>query len=337
MMQKGSSNFGEPPLDYDIPFLKIHKKLEKMSDYRRKYASYELVKKRDPSSREGIVRGIALTVGYQTGRSYSDQPLINTYSVETTLDRNLNLVISTQAATGSDSLKAMWKATAAAALSISAEKIHFAPPNTDTTLPCGPLTLSRGASIINKLIERTCRAIQKKRFRESLPIVAKAQTKAFGEAKASSSKNRGFQLFDAASWCGTAVEIEIDKISGEPKPLSVWMVVDAGKIVSKELALSSLRSSIISALTLCTGLDFDPEKGGREQYLHDRGLRLPEIPAIGIEFIDSDKTTTSHGIGELPFITIPAAFYSALTQALGVEPRQLPLHGSEMLKLLEAQ
>lgn len=336
MMPKGSSNFGAPSLGYEIPFSKINKQLEKMSDYRRKYASYELVKKRDPGCREGVVRGIALTLGYQTGRLYSDQPMINTYSVETTLDRNLNLVISTQASIGSDSLKAMWKATAEAALSISGEKIHFAPPNTDTTPPCGPLTLSRGASIINRLIERTCRTIQKKRFRESLPIVVKTQTKALAHSKASHGQDQGFQVFDSASWCGTAVEIEIDRISGEPKPLAVWMVVDAGRIISKELALSSLRSSIISALTLCTGADFDPDKGGRDQYLHDRGIRLPEIPAIGIEFIDSDKTTIAHGLGELPFITIPAAFYSALTQALGAEPRQLPLRGSEILRLLEA-
>ena len=335
-MPKGSSNFGAIPLDYEIPFAKIHKKLETLSDYKRKYASYELVKKRDPGCREGIVRGIALTVGYQNGRSYSEQPGINAYSVETTLDRNLNLIINTQAAIGSENLKAMWKATASDVLSISADTIHFTPPNSDTTVPCGPLTLSRGSSTVNKLIERTCRAIQKKRFRESLPIVAKAQTRETKSSRTSGATSSASQLFDSASWCGTAVEIEIDTISGEPRPKAVWMVVDAGKIVSKDLALSSLRASIISALNLCTGADFDPQGAGRDQYLQDRSLRLPEVPYIGIEFLDSERTTISRGLGELPFITIPAAFYSALTQALGVDPRQLPLQGSEILRLLEA-
>ena len=335
ILMKGRSNFGAHPLDSEIPFAKIHRKLEMTSDYRRKYASYELVKKRDSGSRGGIVRGIALTVGYQTGRSFSDKSSMNAYSVETVLDRNLDLVITTQSAIASENLRAMWRTTAASALSIPESAVRFAPPNSDTTLPCGPLTLSRGASTVNKLIERTCRAIQKKRFRESLPIAAKAQTRVLKESVLSSGDSLGGLLFDAASWCGTAVELEIDRLSGEPRPIAVWMVVDAGRIVKKELALSSLRSSIISALNLCIGRDFDPD-GTKEQYLSYGRLKFNDLPFIGIEFIDSERTTVSKGLGELPFLTIPAAFHSALTQALGVEPRKLPLAGKEILKLLES-
>jgi len=335
MLPKEGSNFGAPPINYEIPFAKIHRNLEKISDYRRKYASYELVKKRDPGCREGVVRGIAITVGFQTGRSFSDQPLMDTYAVETTLDRNLDLIINTQAAIGSDNLKAMWKATAAGALSISENKIRFLSPNTDSTPPSGPLTLSRGAAIVNRLIERTCRAIQKKRFRESLPISAKAQMHTMPRSSGEKSPVVAGQQFDSASWCGTAVEIEIDTLTGEPKPIAVWMVIDAGRIVLPELAASSLRSSVISALNLCTGEEFDTEGKNDHQYLFYHTMRLAQVPFIGIEFIESEKSTIARGLGELPFITIPAAFYSALTQALGVEPRQLPLEGSEILRQLE--
>jgi CO/xanthine dehydrogenase Mo-binding subunit len=189
---------------------------------------------------------------------------------------------------------------------------------------------------VNKLIERSCRAIQKKRFRESLPIVAKAQTRISRDSALSSGASLGGLLFDSASWCGTAVEIEIDRLSGEPQPIAVWMVIDAGRIVKRELALSSLRSSIISALNLCISRDFDPEKS-EGQYLSHGQLRFANLPFIGIDFMDSERTTVSKGLGELPFLTIPAAFHSALTQALGVEPRQLPLSGSEILRLLESQ
>ena len=334
MLSKGISNFGAKPLDSDIPFAKIHRKLETISDYRRKYASYELVKKRDSGSREGIVRGIALTIGYQTGRSFSDKLSMNAYNVETTLDRNLDLVITTQSAIASESLRAMWRTTAATALSIPESSVHFASPDSDTTLPCGPLTLSRGASTVNKLIERTCRAIQKKRFRESLPITAKAQTRASRDSAMTSGASLGGMLFDSASWCGTAVEVEIDRMSGEPRPIAVWMVVDAGRIVKKELALSSLRASIINALSLCMDKDFDPDEG-QDHYRSHRKLPYSNLPFMGVEFIDSERTTVSKGLGELPFLTIPAAFHSALTQALGVEPRQLPLAGSEILRLME--
>lgn len=337
ILAKGSSNFGSKPLDYEIPFAKIHRKLEKISDYRRKYASYELVKKRDPGSREGVIRGIALTVGYQTGRSFSQRGPSSAYAVETTLERDLRLVIGTQAAIGSESLKTMWRKTAAGILSIPEQNIRFERPDSDTVAAEGPLTLSRGSSLVTKLIDRTCRSIQKRRFRESLPLSAKAQTKALKAVEASGAPALGAQLFDSASWCGTAVEIEVDALSGNPKPIAVWMVVEAGKIVDEALARASLRASAISALSLCTGGDFDPHGGEGEQYLHERRLGLTELPFIGIEFIDADKSVVPRGLGELPFITVPAAFYSALTQALGIDPRQLPLGGSEILKLLETQ
>lgn len=141
---------------------------------------------------------------------------------------------------------------------------------------------------------------------------------------------------EAASWCGTAVEVEIDVLTGKPLPLAVWMVIDAGKIVCREAALASLRASALSALSLCTAYEFDPETAGRSDYLADTSVRHLTLPEISIEFIEPEKGAAAKGIGELPFITIPAAFYSALTQALGVDPRQLPLKGGEILRLLEA-
>jgi len=335
MLKKGQSIFGAPDLSGDIPFNRIHKELEQISDYPRKYASYELVKKRDPGCREGIVRGIALTLGYQTGRSFSECSGMNLYSVEATLDRELRLLIKTQATIGSESLKAMWRKTAAEILSIHEDHVHFLLPENTHSLPSGPMTLSRGSSLIHALIEKTCRNIQKKRFRESLPISATARTRPSKAKTNPEALFLGAQLLDSASWCGTAVEVEIDALTGKPIPLAVWMVIDAGRIVNVQIALASLRASALSALAFCTANDFDPSESGRKDYIADAGMRIRQLPKIEIEFIEPDRNGAAKGIGELPFITIPAAFYSALTQALGLDPRQLPLKGGEILRLLE--
>ncbi len=336
LLKKGQSNFGAPPLSSDIPFSKIHQELENISDYKRKYASYELVKKRDPACREGIIRGIALTLGYQTGRSFSNHPGMNVYTVEATLDRDLRLTLRTQGIIGSEGLKTMWRRSASEILSIPEDQIDFVLPDNIHSLPSGPLTLSRGSTLIQRLVERTCRTIQKKRFRESLPLSTKAQTRALASSNTPNNLFPGGPVLDSASWCGTAVEVEIDVLTGKPLPLAVWMVIDAGRIVSKEAALASLRASALSALSLCTAQEFDPDTAGRSDYLADSSIRLVSLPEISIEFIESEKSTVAKGIGELPFITIPAAFYSALTQALGVDPKQLPLKGGEILRLLEA-
>lgn len=334
IMSKATQSGGSLSPALDVPFEKIHRTLETMSDYQRKYASYELVKKRDPGCRDGIVRGIAVTIGYQTSRSFSRDPLMNTYSVEIKLDRDLKVEISTQAAVGSPRLRHLWKKTAAGILSIPESAIRVLSPDTDTTAASGPLTLSRGTMIVNRLIERSCKAIQKKRFRESLPIAAKAQTKLVYREGGAPASQTG-RDFETPSLCGTALELEIDAVTGSPKAVSIWMAVDAGRIVNRESAVSALRTSAVNALNLCTGKEFDPLLADRTQFLEMRQLSITETPEIHIEFIDPDRNISPRGLGELPFQTIPAAFHSALTQALGVELGSLPIRGNKILRLLE--
>jgi CO/xanthine dehydrogenase Mo-binding subunit len=115
------------------------------------------------------------------------------------------------------------------------------------------------------------------------------------------------------------------------------MVIDAGRIVIRDRALSSLRASLLNALNLCIGDEFNPEASSEDRYLYQRVIPPRMYPTMEIEFLGSDRATRSKGFGELPFVTIPPAFYSALTQAFGLEPRQLPLQGSEILKLLEEE
>ncbi|MEW6548466.1 MAG: molybdopterin cofactor-binding domain-containing protein [Spirochaetota bacterium] len=319
----------------EIPFAKLHGRLEKMSDYRRKFASYELVKKRDPACREGVVRGIALTVGYQKSASFSPIPGISSYAVEAVLDRDLSVTLRSQAFIGSETLKRMWTSTASSILAVPRHNVKLEYQERDAPSASGPLTLSRGASVVNRLVERSCRSIQKKRFRESLPLSAKAIAKAsVSQGAAKTGFRSGTTAFDVPSWCGTAVEIEIDTLSGDPIPRMVWMVVDAGRIVDQKTARESLRASALRALSLCVDSSFEPSaKGTEDNFL---GTRMKELPRIEIDFIDPERSSAPRGLGELPFITIPAAFYSALTQALGVEPKKLPLRGSEILRLLES-
>lgn len=334
LLEKGSSHFGALPMESEIPFEKLTRALESISDYRRKYASYELVRKRDPACREGIVRGIAITIGYQSANSFAGSPRWNGYAVEACLEKNLDLVIRTQAAVASEDALAMWRSTAASILSIPEERVLFAPPDTDSTAACGPMTLSRAASVMNRLVDRACRAIQKRRFRDALPIRVRAQGSA-GKSLAWRGEQLSGQPFDSVSWCGTAVEVEIDPLTGEPRPLSVWMVIDAGKIVSKERAASSLRSSIVRVLEMCTGREFDTSADPGTIYGSEKSPSSGGLPSIGIEFLPG-QSAAARGIGELPFVTVPAAFYSALTQAMGIEPRQIPIHGPEILRLMEA-
>ncbi len=334
MIAKGMTVHGDVQVSSVIPFSKIQQKLEIMADFQRKHASYEVIRKRDPASRKGIIRGIAGSFGYLTGDAFLNIPEKNRYSVEVQLEKDLTIVIKTEAAISSENARLMWKKTVSEILSLPERSIHVIQESVHSNSRCGPMVVSRGVFAINKLIERSCRALQKKRFRETLPLTVKSQMQCNPSIQWTEDGLSG-KAFDAASWCGTIIELEVDAITGQVKPLTIWMAVDAGRIINKPVAESSLRAQAVNALRLCLLDDVVPETLDSSSYLAKKRLPFNEIPDIVIEFMDSDRTSAL-GIGELPFATIPSAYYGALSQALGLNLPSIPASPHDVMRIWEA-
>lgn len=333
MIAKGMTVHGDVQVSSVIPFSKIQQKLETMADFKRKHASYEVIRKRDPASKKGIIRGIAGSFGFQTGDAFLQSPEKNRYSVEVTLEKDLSLTVTTEAAISSENARLMWKRTVSEILSLPERSIHIIQDSVHTKSGCGPMVVSRGVFAINKLVERSCRALQKRRFRESLPLSVNAQMQCNPSIQWTPDGLSG-KAFDAASWCGTIIELEVDAVTGRIKPLNIWMVVDAGRIINKTIAEAALRAQAVNALRLCVLDEVVPESLGIESFLAKKRLPFSEIPDINIEFIDSDRTSAL-GIGELPFTTIPSAYYGALAQALAVELPSIPASPWDVMQIWE--
>lgn len=334
MIAKGMTVHGDVQISSAIPFPRIQQKLETMADFKRKHASYEVIRKRDPASRKGIIRGIAGSFSFQTGDAFLQSPEKNRYSVEVRLEKDLSLIIMTEAAISSENARLMWKKTVSDILSIPERSVHIIQDSVHSNSGCGPMVVSRGVVAINKLIERACRALQKRRFREILPLSVKAQMQCNPSIQWTSNGLSG-KAFDAASWCGTILELAVDDVTGKITPLTIWMVIDAGRIINKPLAEASLRAQAVNALRLCLLDEVVPETLDSYSYLAKKHLSFSEIPDIFIEFMDSDRTSAL-GIGELPFATIPSAYYGALSQALGFELPSIPANPRDIMQIWEA-
>jgi CO/xanthine dehydrogenase Mo-binding subunit len=337
VLRKGSSLLTGEALKEEVPYDAIFARLSAASDYRRKYACYELVRKRRSGRSDGPLRGIGLAFAYQGAGPFLSGDASNSYTVEATLDKELGLRILTSAAGGAGKVMDIWRRSAAEILGIGIERVAIAPPDTDQVPDSGPSTLSRNVSVVNRLVERACLAIQKRRFRDPLPLTARSVYRVPRPITWKDGQVSG-SPFDTASWAGAVIEVELDPWTLEPRPLGVWLCVDGGHVVSPDGAAAALRSGVVDALGTCICERFDPSDAGvdRSAYFRYGLLPLESLPPIKVDFIEPSRRAPVKGIGELPFDTVPAAFLSALSQAADSAFSSLPVPNARLIGSLGA-
>jgi CO/xanthine dehydrogenase Mo-binding subunit len=336
VLRKGSLLLTGEPMREEAPYEALLARVSAASDYRRKYAGYELVRKRRSGRSDGPLRGIGLSFAYQGAGPFLSGEASNSYTVEATLSKDLGVSILTSAAGGAGRVTEVWRRSAADVLGVGIEKVSVAPPDTDQVPDSGPSTLSRNVSVVNRLVERACEAIQKRRFREPLPLTARSIYRMPKPIKWEGGQVSG-SPFDTAAWACAVVELELDAWTLEPRPLGVWLCVEGGTVVAPDRAASALRSGVADALGACMVERFDPSSDADESAYFRYGLLpLQRLPPISIEFLEPPSRAPVKGIGELPFDTVPAAFLSALSQAADSPFSSLPVPAADILRSLES-
>jgi CO/xanthine dehydrogenase Mo-binding subunit len=300
-----------------------------MSDYHRKWASYEMLRKQRLADETPLknqpLRGIGVSLVYQGTGFLASGADKGYFGVEMTLEKDGSLEIRTSAVACSQETAALWRRIAADQLALDAGMVRIGQNSTDMVPDSGPSSLSRNISVITRLIERSCAAIKKQRFRDPLPITVQ---RSYKPAKAS--KEQDFHVdgaaFNQLGWGVVVVEAEIDPIDYSPRVRGVWMMVDGGRILSERKARSSLKISIGQALSWASREHIQYTQGSlssMDAFLYD----IPSVeddPPIHIDFFLNDGALAK-GIGELPFSCVPAAFAQAVSQAAGPSFDILPI------------
>jgi len=332
-LRKGSPLVTGERLREKTSFEEIARRLAASSDFARKHGSYELIRKRRSSSHsEEAPRGISIAFGYQANGAAFAALASESFLVESTLNKDLSLEISTSAIAGDEGIRAIWRSTAAGILGIPLGKVMISEVTTASVPDSGPSVLSRNIAVINRLVERSCIAIRGRRFRSPLPISSRAAHRARSPLRWGDNEVRGYP-FESLSYCGSAVEVELDPWSMEPRVLGVWLCVDGGRIASERFARGALAVSTMAALGQCIRERISLE-GGRipEWAYREYGLlSLAEAPPIEIDFLPWVEGNPLRGIGELPFLCIPAAFAAAAAQASDLNADRLPFATEELV------
>jgi CO/xanthine dehydrogenase Mo-binding subunit len=322
------------PLKEHIPLNELLDTAAGMSDYHRKWASYELLRihrreKGEVDNREPL-RGIGIATAYQgSGLLYNGTDK-GACSVELTLEKDGSLEIKTSMVSSNKEHTFLWQNTAAEILAVESDKIRVVSDSTDASPDSGPATLSRNITIITRLVERSCAAIRKQRFRDPLPITVSRSYRA-GKLSNWEGKPMDPHALSSLGWGAAAVEVEIDPIEYTPRIRGAWLAIDGGRLLSEKKARRSLINSVIQALGWASRENISYEEGIIPlKQIHEYDIPvLRDIPSIHIDFIWNDVVTPK-GIEELPFSCVPAAYVQAVSQAMDHTFEKIPLGAQDI-------
>jgi len=316
----------------------------KMSDYYRKWASYQLLRqsrKGKSIDRKENPRGIGIALGFQGGGLLYHGRDNGAYGVEVTLTKEGILEIKTSITSSDEDYQRIWAHVASEILSIDHGLIRL---RNIQAPDCGPSCASRNITTITKMVEKCCLAIRKQRFHDPLPItvrrLVRPQNGVLWDGRFPPREGNPIDIngFSKLGMAAAVVEVAIDLVECVPKIRGVWLGIDGGRIISVNRARRCIARSSAQALGWAFTENIEYIDGILPRH-HYNNFAIPSpayIPPIHVEFI-SGGCPDAKGIGELPFTCIPAAFVQAVSQAMDYSFKTIPLKRKEIWEMVRVR
>jgi CO/xanthine dehydrogenase Mo-binding subunit len=338
LRRKGTLAMGLP-LNEQVPAEQVLDTAAAMSDYYRKWASYELLRSHRRLTNWAVkdepLRGIGIAVAYQgSGFLYNDSWYngndMGSCTVELTLEKDGSLEIRSGIVSSTHGYTEIWRNIAVAILGVDGNLVRIPVANTDAALDSGPASSSWNCTVLTTLVEHGCLAIRKQRFRDPLPITVQRSYRPVKKM------NWAGKFFDKNAlahlgWGAAVVEVEMDTVTYAAAIRGVWLGIDGGRILAEKQARRSLKTAAIQALGWASREQLSYEDGKiPDTFIFNYDLPAPlDIPPIQVNFITHD-TVNPKGIGELPFSVIPSAYLQAVSQAMDHPFEKIPLSAADV-------
>ncbi|MBD5406130.1 MAG: xanthine dehydrogenase family protein [Treponema sp.] len=316
----GNGESGSPFKYKNIKYSDAIHAIASKSDFHRRYTTFRMNSLKNFKDDEKLfkslpLRGIAISCATEGAYFLGNRLAASSQKIEMTLELDGSLTVNTSIYSGS--IYEIWKKIISETLQIDPALIKFtlefeAGLKNRETLPDG---LVSNVSLMTMLVKKCCAEIQKKRFHDPLPIIVKKSPP--------SSMFRGWNRdsfsgtpFYTASFGSAIVEVEINPDTYSHKITGIWVAVDCGEILSLKAVESTIKLCIAQEL---------------EHLSSDIEVCYPEIK---IFFVQS--TNPPSQISSLMHNIIPAAYTSALSQAVSSTVRSFPCGEKELFELIEA-
>lgn len=139
-----------------------------------------------------------------------------------------------------------------------------------------------------------------------------------------------------------AVEVEVDRSTGEVKILEVVPVHDSGTIINQTAARGQVVGGVVMGLGAALGEELLYTEGrlANGSYTEYALPRAGNVPDIAPTFLESNTGPGPHGakgLAEIALSPTPAAVANAIAHATGVRIRDLPITPDKILNPLTSQ
>lgn len=288
----------------------------RISDFNRKYASFRM-EAIDRVGSDSVpffalpLRGVGIACGYNTSAFWGSSNVTADIQIEVTLTAEDKVII--HAIKPSAVVQEIWKCTAAEIFQLPKQNVQIDSNYELEDIPQVPEDIFSTIGLMNELLKKCCTDIQKKRFRQALPISAKKTVTPVMKKVWDKEKFRG-NPYSNTSFACTAVEVELDTYTYSERIKGIWVTINCGKTFDADAAIKTVRLEVQQELTMLV-----------------QGKTVP-CDAININFIESDDKPGQ--VGGLIHNTLPAAFSSALSLALATKLTHLPCTETQLFKLI---
>jgi len=143
-------------------------------------------------------------------------------------------------------------------------------------------------------------------------------------------------IAEAYPFMAQAVEVEVNKETGEVKVLRVVSAHDSGRFLNPLAAEGQVEGAVVQGMGY-TLKEVIMKRGGRvlnpnfANYSMPRFIDLPEIKVVTIDQEEPSGPFGAKGIGEPAMVCMPGAISNALNNALGIRVKELPLTPERIL------
>ena len=292
------------PIENDV---EKHEALTRVCDIKRKFTTYRLdsIERRKKSNmlEQFPLRGIGMASSASCYEYYGSPIQFETPKIEVSMESENSLVIKSMPP--SAAILAIWKEKAASILGIKQSEIKVSSNFENNDEPLMPENFYTNISIMTELLKKCCIAIQRKAKKGIFPVTVKKAVPKNVKAQWNAQRLAGIP-FGSASFATAAVELELDPCTLRCKLRGIWMVIDAGQLLMENEAKNRIYLEINRAL----GVFFERQE--------------LDCSKISVVFISSQSSPKP--IQGLVLNTLPAAFLSALSQAISETITSLPVN-----------
>ncbi|MDX1818836.1 MAG: molybdopterin cofactor-binding domain-containing protein [Marinobacter sp.] len=138
------------------------------------------------------------------------------------------------------------------------------------------------------------------------------------------------------TWTACVAKVHVDRDSGKVTLQHLTLVTDAGTVVHPDGARAQVEGAALwgASMALHEGTEIDNGEVKDHNLNSYQPMRMRDVPAMTVEFIDS--TETSVGLGEPATTVVGPAIANAIFAAVGVRLRTIPIRREAVLEALKA-